>query len=632
MASKLPVLGTALGVALLVGLSTAGTASAATFVVKNTNDAGPGSLRAAIDAANATAAADTIKFNIPGAGGHVITLASPLPQIVHPVTINGQSQPGFAGQPLVRLDNGTGSNVNVLGLDVTAGSTRVLGLSITGFSTEIRFQTGSGSTVSGCWLGLDLAGAAVDSGSGVVIVDSKSNTVGGTSAAARNVISGGALAPGITIAGASNGTKVEGNYIGTDVAGQAPVPNFGGITVSGPGNTIGGTSAGARNVISGNIQDGVALDGASGNTVEGNYIGLGASGERALANGEGVSLLNGASGNTIGGTSAGARNVVSANGIGLQLLLAASNVVEGNYIGTDPAGTFSFPNGTGVQITQGAGNTIGGAGPGAGNLISGNRGGTGISISKGAGQIVQGNLIGLDATGAGILRNNQGVLVLGGTDHVIGGTAPGAGNVIAGSIGDGVDIQDGASGVQVQGNRIGLAATGGAVLGNGGTGVAVRGASNTAIGAVGAGANTIAGSVLQGILVDAQSGAATGNAIRGNSIYDNSTGIELANGANHDQDTPAIVSVTTAAGQTTVVTQFPASEGVHYAVDVFANPACGPEGRQFLATKTFSAKTSGNPKVKLTVPALPTDRGLTATLTNTTTGDTSQFSACVPAP
>jgi len=623
---------------VLVGLSTAGPASAATFVVKNTNDSGPDSLRAAIDAANATGVADTIKFNIPGAGGHVITLASPLPAIDQPAVVNGQTQPGFAGQPLVRLDNGTG-NASALGLDLTAGSSKVMGLSITGFGTEIRLQNGGGGTVSGCWLGLDLAGAPAGGGGGVVILDSASNVVGGTSATARNVIAGAAAGQGVTILAGSSGNRVEGNYIGTDVAGRTKVPNSGGVAVSGDGNTIGGTGAGARNVVSGNVSDGVSLlSGATGNVVEGNYIGLTASGKARLGNGQNGVRVTQADANTIGGTSSGARNVISGNGLGVSITSASSNVVEGNSIGTDPTGTLAIGNtGGGVAITNAAGNTIGGTSAGAGNLISGNRGGNGVVISGGSGDAVQGNWIGVDATGASILRNNQGVLILGGTNHAIGGPVAGAGNVISGSVGEAVKVQNGATGTKIQGNRIGLAATGGAVLGNGAIGIALRAASGSAVGGTGAAANTIAGSVLEGVLVDGQQGPATGNAISQNSIFDNGTaGIELANGGNHLQAAPTITSATTATGATKVGLDLAVVAGASYVIELFANPNCDPsqppQGRQFLAAQKVAAKTTGTASISISVPALASEEGITATDTRRDTVDTSEFSACVQAP
>src|SRR5438477_12426203 len=83
----------ALGALARVALASAGPASAATFVVKNTNNSGPDSLRAAILAANATSASDTITFAIPGSGGHTITLTSALPALTFPAVINAQTQP-----------------------------------------------------------------------------------------------------------------------------------------------------------------------------------------------------------------------------------------------------------------------------------------------------------------------------------------------------------------------------------------------------------------------------------------------------------------------------------------------------------------------------------------------------------
>ena len=152
-------------------------------------------------------------------------------------------------------------------------------------------------------------------------------------------------------------------------------------------NTIGGTTAAARNIISGNPDNRGVFIGvsevagsiSSGNVVEGNYIGTDKTGTAALANGyDGVELGTGATGNTIGGTTAAARNVISGNAnAGVEIDGANGNVVEGDYIGTDWTGTVAIGNGTGVEIdTSASGNTIGGVtstpGTGAGNVISGN--------------------------------------------------------------------------------------------------------------------------------------------------------------------------------------------------------------------------------------------------------------------
>src|SRR5439155_164049 len=121
--------------------------------------------------------------------------------------------------------------------------------------------------------------------SGVYISGSPNNTIGGTTASARNIISGGTqyFGAGVTINGSSaSGNTVQGNYIGTDVNGTTSLANsYYGIQIAdAPSNTIGGTDAAARNIISGNGNSGINISGnpASGNTVQGNFIGTAADG------------------------------------------------------------------------------------------------------------------------------------------------------------------------------------------------------------------------------------------------------------------------------------------------------------------------------------------------------------------
>src|SRR5262245_6606422 len=196
-------------------------------------------------------------------------------------------------------------------------------------------------------------------------------TVGGTAAADRNVISGnlgsGVVIDG---SGGTTNVLVRGNYIGTDAAGTAPIGNFIAVWVTGSsGNTVGGAAAGTRNIISGNDR-GVWIDGpaASNNVVAGNYIGTDASGTADLGNtGFGVAITGG-SGNTVGGTYAGAGNVISGNdqfgdffhsgGFGVFITIASNTVVAGNFIGTDATGTTDLGNTiAGVVISRSSGNT-----------------------------------------------------------------------------------------------------------------------------------------------------------------------------------------------------------------------------------------------------------------------------------
>jgi titin len=206
--------------------------------------------------------------------------------------------------------------------------------------------------------------------------------------------------------------------------------------------------------VSGFPGGGIELEG-SDDTVAGSFIGTNASGNGALPNGgDGVLIDSGASGNTIGGTTAAARNIISGNtGRGINLN-GSGNVVQGNYIGTDATGTLALGNGgTGIGI-NGNNNLIGGTTPGAGNVVSANAATSGFGgivlgdANTGAltttGNIVQGNLVGTDYTGTRIIdpnghplgNGNSGVNVgsdAGVTNNIIGGTAPGAGNIIAGT-------------------------------------------------------------------------------------------------------------------------------------------------------------------------------------------------------
>src|SRR5207253_7759602 len=129
-----------------------------------------------------------------------------------------------------------------------------------------------------------------------------------------------------------------------------------------PGNPIGGATPGAGNVVSGNGSVGVQVFGlgATGNVIAGNLIGTDASGLQPLGNAQDGVFLNAASGNTVGGTEAGARNVISANGsVGVQVFAGASgNVIEGNFIGPDIQGRPRLGNTFGLFINSAPGNVI----------------------------------------------------------------------------------------------------------------------------------------------------------------------------------------------------------------------------------------------------------------------------------
>ena len=221
-------------------------------------------------------------------------------------------------------------------MGISAGSSTVRGLVINRFSGwyGIEITTNGSNTIAGNYIGISAAGASTTPNlfAGVRIDGTASNTIGGTSAADRNVI-GGAYHGGIDLSGAgATGNSIKGNYIGTNSAGDAAVPNETGISLgSSPSNTVGGTTAEERNLISGNSQWGIALWVASGNNIRGNYIGTNASGTGALANAYGVLLDSGSNNNTIGGTAGGAGNLISRNtAYGVGISGGTGNAILGN--------------------------------------------------------------------------------------------------------------------------------------------------------------------------------------------------------------------------------------------------------------------------------------------------------------
>ncbi len=509
--------------------------TAATLVVTNVNDSGPGSLRQAILDANATIGLDTITFQIPGTGVQTFVAASALPVITDPVVIDGTTQPGYAGTPLIELDGANAGINSSDGLNVTAGGSTILGLAINRFSgAGINLQTGGTNVVQGNFIGTDPTGTLSEANGwatthrgGVWLNGSSANLVGGPSAANRNVISGNSGA-GVYLQDCS-GNTVQGNYIGTSASGTAGLGN----TRSGidsylaVGNQIGGTSAGQRNIISGNGGSGVYLVGTS-NQVQGNYIGTDSSGAVAIPNaGDGVTIDRAAS-NTIGGPAAGAGNLISGNsqgGIGLKNAGSDNNVVQGNLIGTDTSGRAALGNGfSGITIFGGNTNLIGGTAGGARNVISANNL-SGIFITSGsAANVIQGNFIGVDATGGSALGNaTNGVSVNSAGQNVIGGATAGAGNIISGNASDGIVIfGTGASGNLVQGNYIGTDVTGQTALANQINGVHIQSQGNM-VGGTGAGAgNLISGNAQDGVFLDGA--AAANNLLQGNRIGTTASG------------------------------------------------------------------------------------------------------------
>lgn len=492
----------ALGASLFFLLGYMAVGEGTTYTVTNTNDSGTGSLRQAILDANADPGS-TIAFDIPdtdpgydsGTGTWLIQPVGDLPKVTGSGTvIDGSTQTANQGDrnpvgPEVVLSGWGGTNGNGLWF---AGCENglVRGLVIHGFSAgwggwgwQVAFEGGSGHVVEGCYLGTDATGMVAvgaapgdDGVSGGVFVSGSNCRVGGTSVSQRNVMSGKGCR-GVYVGGAgATGNVIQGNYIGVDRTGNGSLGHVGssgyvvGILVRyGATNTlVGGSVAGAGNVISGNEEDGILLQGdeanpVSGTVIEGNKIGTNAAGDAAVPNGgDGIDFREngtGGTGNRVGGAGAGAGNVISGNaGSGVSFYQFQGTVVEGNYIGVDVTGRAKLGNGGHGVVVGAPGVVVGGSAGGSGNVIGGNGGdGVRVSVNGSVAPVVQGNWIGTDAGETVDLGNvGNGVYVLGYSPLVVGGLGVGEGNAIANNGGHG--FQGGgylwSSVLTVRGNRM----------------------------------------------------------------------------------------------------------------------------------------------------------------------------------
>jgi CSLREA domain-containing protein len=578
-------------------------------------------LRAAIQESNALAGADTIDFSVL-TGAQTISLTSPLPVIGDGgLTIDGTTQPGFVDAPIIRIDGSALTGANEVGLDIQSqlGTVAVRGLIITNFPSHgIRVSNGGtlppGVTIAGNYIGTDgtndLGNARLTPADNGILVSGRSATIGGTTAADRNVISGNGTADtnggsGILVNGGLGGSTIQGNYIGITANGVTALGQKYGVTVEQSGVTIGGTSAGARNVISGNAHSGV--------------------------------------------------NVTSAN--------ATNAVIAGNYIGTNAAGIGAVENTQqGILFNlAGTGTTVGGAPPGSGNVITGGVN-AGIYVLGTSGTTIRGNSVGVNAgQDAGLGLTAAGVRLQGGNfaaqavsnttidDNVIGG-AQDSGILIQSSTSAGGSE---ASNNDIVGNFIGTDRTGTRDLGNGGAGVEVTGPMTdlNRIGTLGNG-NVIANNGDDGVAVAATSRLVR---IRGNEIHDNGgLGIDLIEagdpssgvtpndagdgdgGANDLLNTPTLIDVVQNGTDVDYSGSLDTQANVDLVVDVYRSAGCdlsgSGEGTTHVASDVISSGPGGDAAFTISAAgAVTSGEFYTATATDTS-GNTSEFSTCLATP
>ena len=353
------------------------------------------------------------------------------------------------------------------------------GLTFQGTTTNSNAKN---NIVQGNLIGTDATGT-LNRGNrfNVQFVNAPNNILGGNSAAARNIISGSnaaddnSVGTGIAVSGLeSYGNTIIGNYIGTDITGTQSISNVrGGLLVlfGANNNVIGTDNVGEGNLISGNGQYGIYLQGntatpVTSNSIKGNYIGVDVTGNSALPNMVGIMMLSGVNNNnTIGGLTPASKNIISGNSTaGIGIVSGKNNQIIGNYIGTNSSGTAAVPNGIGIGI-QDENNSIGGSSPGSRNIISGNVTGIEIEKSTSAGSSVKGNYIGLNVSGNAALANTTGISLLSTSANcIIGGINSSDRNIISGNNDTGILVAGTAH--IIQNNYIGLSPNGNSIIKN----------------------------------------------------------------------------------------------------------------------------------------------------------------------
>jgi len=539
------------------------TATAATITVNTTSDAaaddGVCTLREAITAASTNLPSgatsgecaggdllpiiDTIAFAIPGSGVQTIQPASLMPAIAEAVVIDGYSQPGTSANTLALGDDA------VLRIEIDG--------SLMGNGDLLRV-TGPGCTIRGL---------VVNRVPGVNI------TIGPQSAV--------------------DDTVIEGNFLNTDASGTTELGgHYPVVRLAGSNNLLGGTDPAARNIIGGGATAGshTVQIGGNGNLVQGNYIGVDATGTVALepdtgSDGIGIGALGPASNTVIGGDVPGAGNVINATGAAFVLTGGVTDtVIQGNFVGTDATSTVRLGGSVGIATNNGPQHTqIGGVTPLAGNVFSGLA--TGIYLVDGpTGVIIEGNRFGSDVTGTRPVPNlgNAILLQMPGVDgSIIGGTEPGAANTIAYNCGGGIQFAFGPNHWPILGNSI-------------------------------------------------HSNRALGISLSGNTPLENDDG-DADTGANDQQNYPVITSAVASGGSVTLSGSLNSLPSTAFRLEFFANATCDAtghgEGQQFIGTTDVTTDASGNAAFGPLTFTAPDNAEIAATATDPA-GNTSEFSAC----
>ena len=487
------------------------------------------SLREAITLANIDpTTTNRIEFGFTTSGSvqpFQITLESPLPTVVGPTIIDATTQPGYIGTPKVGI-NGA-NTINADGLRIEGIGSSVQGLAIYGFDQDaIELVGGSNHTISDNFLGLNAYGDQVGNSVGLRLTDSTANTVDGNTISANQSF-------GVVVSGENSiHNQFTSNFVGTDATGSIARPNIGGgISVKSPSNVIGKQFAG--NVISGNDGIGVSLGPeADRSIVQGNRIGTNLAGDAPLPNST-IGIRVASNENLIGGESLKG-NVISANGRqGIVVTGSDNTKIAGNRIGTDWSGNAAIGNQSyGIFVNNSQDIEIGGETTSLTNVVSAN-GQSGIAINASSNVNIQRNKIGVSTLGDTVLPNGgSGVFVYGGSSNnsVLS-------NQISGNLGTGISIISAtAQNNVVQSNLIGTNGDSAQALTNGAFGILVASPANT-IGGENTNGNIVASSLRGIVLTGphATGNVVTGNFVGTNpnlaAAYPMATGIQIAKSA-----------------------------------------------------------------------------------------------------
>lgn len=485
------------------------------------------------------------------------------------------------------------------------------GVYITGSATDRTL-------VRNNFIGVDVTGMAAlpNSLSGVRIeAASEFTRIGGPDGNQGNVISGNGQYGIVIDDNQTDSNYVQGNLIGTDSTGNGAIPNtLSGVHIENGAqqNMIGGSTVGARNVISGNLEHGIELRNTNtlDNVIRGNYIGLGLSGTIAVPNTfNGVYAHDNADNIYLGGVGANEGNVISGNTLsGIRFTSNISNCyIYGNYVGTNAAGIGFVRNMQhGIYFDNNCtNNNVGGVLANQGNVISGNNM-DGIYLDNADNSFVQGNYIGLDATGNGAVANlgNGLSLVNGCNNDLIGGDGPSAGNYIGGNNGNGILLLNGGTTNNLfYANVIGRNVSN-SCAGNGGHGIRIE--NNTSLntfGGQGDSLNVISCNGGDGVSIITTS--ALRHQITRNSIYANGgLGIDLNDdgpdtndsgdpdsGPNDEQNYPVIDSAIANAGNITIYGKLNSLPGQNFTVEFYSNDVV--DGTGYGEGKTYLGSASG---------------------------------------